>query len=209
MFQDIRKQYNKAVLKDIEIPSDPLLMFKEWLNDAVASQEPEPTAMTLSTVDKRMQVHARVVLLKEFNGEVLTFYSNYESDKAQQIAHSPAIAISFFWPLLERQVRICGQAHMTSRQQSGKYYASRPYESKIGAWASPQSRKLESADYLQQQFEYYKAKFPQEVPLPPFWGGYNVEPQTIEFWQGRPNRLHDRLSFEKVGSNWHMRRLAP
>lgn len=209
MFQDIRKQYNKAVLKELNIPDDPFKLLKEWLTEAVESDEPEPTAMTLSTIDKRMQVHSRIVLLKEFDNDQLTFYTNYESDKAQQIANNPSVCLSFFWPQLERQVRICGKAHMASRIQSENYFASRPYESKIGAWASPQSRRIDSVDYLSKQFKYYQTSHPTKVPLPPFWGGYNVLPHSIEFWQGRPNRLHDRLKFEKENEVWRLYRLAP
>lgn len=209
MFQDIRKQYNKAVLKELNIPDNPLDLLKLWLQEAIESEEPEPTAMTLSTVDKRSQVHARVVLLKELDAHKLSFYSNYDSDKAKQIAHNPSIALSFFWPLLERQVRICGKAHMATRKQSAEYFATRPYESQIGAWASPQSKKIDSPDYLLKQFEYYKNLYPSNVPIPQHWGGYNVLPHSIEFWQGRPNRLHDRLLFTSENETWTVQRLAP
>ncbi len=209
MFQDIRKIYNKAVLKEINIPDNPIDLLKQWLIEAVESEESEPTAMTLSTIDKRMQIHSRIVLLKEFDNDQLTFYTNYESDKAHQIANNPSVALSFFWPHLERQVRICGKAHMASRKQSEKYFASRPYENKIGAWASPQSRIIESVEYLANQFEHYQTTHPTDVPLPPHWGGYNILPHMIEFWQGRPNRLHDRLKFEKENEIWTLQRLAP
>lgn len=209
MLRDIRKQYFLSALNEENVLPDPFLQFEKWLQEAIESDQPEPTAMVLSTVDENMQPHSRVVLLKEFVHDRFVFYTNYEGHKAQQMAHNNKVSLVFFWPVLERQIRIEGKVEKISEVISTAYFKSRPTDSQLGAWASPQSQLIRSADFLEKQFQYYQQKFGNEVPKPPHWGGYSVQPTSIEFWQGRPNRLHDRLLFTPEGSDWKISRLAP
>ena len=209
MLRDIRKQYLFAALDEQNVLKNPFEQFELWLKEAVESDQLEPTAMVLSTVDKLLQPHSRVVLLKEFTHESFVFYTNYEGHKAQQIAENNRVSLVFFWPVLERQVRIEGTVEKISEVLSTSYFKSRPLDSQLGAWASPQSKHIHSADFLDKQFQYYQYKFGNEVPKPPHWGGYSVKPTSIEFWQGRANRLHDRLLFTKESSDWTITRLAP
>ena len=209
MLRDIRKQYLFAALDEQNVLKNPFEQFELWLKEAIESDQHEPTAMILSTVDKQMQPHSRVVLLKEFTHESFVFYTNYEGNKAQQIAENKRVSLVFFWPVLERQVRIEGKATKISEILSNSYFKSRPIDSQLGAWASPQSKLIHSADFLEKQFQYYQQKFGKEVPKPPHWGGYSVKPTSIEFWQGRANRLHDRLLFTLEGNDWKISRLAP
>ena len=209
MLRDIRKQYLFAALDEQNVLKNPFEQFEIWLKEAVESDQLEPTAMVLSTVDKLLQPHSRVVLLKEFTHESFVFYTNYEGHKAQQIAENNRVSLVFFWPVLERQVRIEGTVEKISEVLSTSYFKSRPLDSQLGAWASPQSKHIHSADFLDKQFQYYQYKFGNEVPKPPHWGGYSVKPTSIEFWQGRANRLHDRLLFSLEGKEWKISRLAP
>ena len=209
MLRDIRKQYFFSSLDENNVLPNPFDQFEVWLQDAIESDQLEPTAMILSTVDEHLQSHSRVVLLKELTLESFIFYTNYEGHKAQQMALNNKISLVFFWPALERQVRIEGVVEKISEVLSTSYFKSRPVDSQLGAWASPQSQLIRSKDFLEKQFQYYQQKFGKEIPKPPHWGGYAVKPTAIEFWQGRPNRLHDRLLFTKEAGEWKISRLAP
>ena len=209
MLRDIRKQYLFSSLDENSVLKNPFEQFEKWLQEAIESEQLEPTAMILSTVDEQLQPHSRVLLLKEFTHESFVFYTNYEGHKAQQIAQNNRVSLVFFWPALERQVRIEGKVEKISEVLSNSYFKTRPLDSQLGAWTSPQSTVIHSADFLEKQFQYYQRKFGNEVPKPPHWGGYAVKPHAIEFWQGRANRLHDRLLFTKESEHWILSRLAP
>ena len=209
MLRDIRKQYLFSTLDENSVLKNPFEQFEKWLQEAIESEQLEPTAMILSTVDEQLQPHSRVVLLKEFTHECFVFYTNYEGHKAQQIAQNNRVSLVFFWPALERQVRIEGKVEKISEILSNSYFKTRPLDSQLGAWTSPQSTVIHSADFLEKQFQYYQQKFGNEVPKPPHWGGYAVKPHAIEFWQGRANRLHDRLLFTNESEHWILSRLAP
>lgn len=209
MLRDIRIDYESSSIDKETINPDPLKQFQEWMNEALASQQLEPTAMVLSTVDDQLQPHSRVVLLKELSEMGFTFYTNYEGHKAQQIAQNSAVSLLFFWPLLERQVRITGRIEKTDEASSLEYFKTRPLDSQLGAWASPQSEVIPNHKFLEKRFQHYKNKFNNDVPKPIHWGGYIVKPQSIEFWQGRRNRLHDRLLFTLLDNQWSIATLAP
>ncbi len=209
MIHDIRKHYLFSTLDENTVLPNPFDQFEVWLQEAIKSDQLEPTAMVISTVDENLQPHSRVVLLKEFNTKGFVFYTNLEGHKAQQMAQNNQVSLVFFWPSLERQVRVAGKVEKISEVISASYFNSRPVESQLGAWASPQSQLIHSKDFLEKQFQYYKKKFGDNVPKPPHWGGYVVVPTTFEFWQGRANRLHDRLFFSIEAGEWKIYRLAP
>jgi pyridoxamine 5'-phosphate oxidase len=209
MLRDIRKQYDYSALNENEIEKDPFTQFGIWLETALKSDEQEPTAMVLSTVDRQLQPHSRVVLLKDFTPEGLVFYTNYEGHKAKEMKENNRVHLLFFWQSLERQVRITGHVEKVPTPVSDDYFASRPSDSKLGAWASEQSEVIPSAEYLDGRFSFFQKKFGNQIPRPPHWGGYIVRPVSFEFWQGRPNRLHDRLLFTKQAGEWKIERLAP
>jgi pyridoxamine 5'-phosphate oxidase len=209
MLKDLRKQYDRFTLNESNILENPFQQFKLWLSEAIKNEEYEPNAMMLSTVDAELQPHSRMVLLKELTDEGFVFFTNYEGNKGIQILHNHQVSLLFFWPVLERQVRITGNAEKNSEQDSEEYFKMRPLFSQISAWASPQSRKIPSREYLDKQFELYKHQFGAKVPRPPFWGGFLVRPKTFEFWQGRPDRMHDRLLYTKNDQQWEIYRLAP
>lgn len=209
MLRDIRKQYEQSALNENDIDRDPFEQFKIWLETALQSDEQEPTAMILSTIDPQQQPHTRVVLLKEFVPSGFVFYTNYNSHKAQEIEHNPKVSLLFFWQSLERQVRIAGIAEKVPDIVSDNYFQSRPLDSRLGAWTSEQSTVISSSEYLDERFAMFREKFGDQVPRPPHWGGYLVRPLSFEFWQGRPNRLHDRLFFSLQDDEWVLSRLAP
>ncbi len=210
MLREIRKQYEIASLNESEADESAIFQFSKWLEDALNSPETEPTAMVISTVDEQLQPHSRVVLLKDFDDRGLVFFTNYESNKAQQLTSNNRIAALFFWESLERQVRITGKVEKVPEAVSVNYFNSRPADSRIGAYASPQSRIIENKEFLENRFEEIKKQFGNNVPKPEHWGGYLIQPDTFEFWQGRPNRLHDRLFYSKTESgSWKRVRLAP
>ena len=209
---NLRKTYAQRTLSEADVLPDAVQQFRLWLDEALAAQLEEPTALTLSTVSATGQPSARVVLLKglpEDNG--FLFYTNYESRKGQELAAQPLAAISFFWPGLERQVRVEGRVEKAPEALSTEYFQSRPRSSQLGAWASPQSQVIESREELEAREAELAQQFGDQDPLPrpPHWGGYILRPQRIEFWQGRPSRLHDRIVYEREGSAWHRSRLAP
>lgn len=206
---DIRQEYLLAALDEATVGKDPLAFFKKWFDDAVSSEVGEANAMTLATVDKEMQPHARIVLLKGLEQDGFVFYTNYDSDKGHQIADNPRASIVFFWKELERQVRIEGRLEKTSAAESDHYFHSRPKGSQLGAWSSPQSKKILNRDILEEHFNEFQQKYPDNVPRPEHWGGYRLMPHKIEFWQGRGNRMHDRIVFEKLGDIWDKYRVAP
>lgn len=210
----MRRSYVRDGLLEESSPSEPYTLFRTWLAEAVETEQPpgEANAMLLSTVDAHGQPHARVMLLKGLDERGFVFYSNYRSDKGREIDANPLVAITFFWPILERQVRIEGAIEKVSAAESDAYYAVRPLGSRLGAWASPQSSVIDGREQLSASLATVTARFEgQDSPeRPEHWGGYRVLPSRIEFWQGRPDRLHDRLNYRlAAGSEWVRQRLAP
>lgn len=206
---DIREEYSKQELSESQCDSNPLKQFENWLNEAFAAQVNEPTAMNIATIDANGKPSARVVLLKEINQQGFVFFTNYQSRKGQAIAHHPFAAMTFFWPELERQVRIEGRIEKLPENESDAYFDSRPYTSRIGAWASEQSSVISSKNVLLARAAMFGAKHPIKVPRPPHWGGYVLIPEYVEFWQGRPSRLHDRIAYQWKNGIWLKKRLAP
>ena len=207
---DLRKSYEHAELDEAHSAGSPLPQFEQWLQAAIAAQLPEPTAMTLATVGPDGRPSTRVVLLKGCDSRGFVFYTNYESRKARELAANPRAALQFHWVELERVVRIEGHVDMTSVEESDAYYRSRPLDSRIGAWASPQSEVIPSRVVLVTEAARIGAKFLLNPPRPPHWGGYRLEPDTFEFWQGRKSRLHDRLRYTlQADCAWMRQRLAP
>lgn len=208
---DIRKEYTKASLDIITVSPDPIDQFMKWFNEAIASQVPEPNAMSVATVKENGQPTSRVLLLKGVENHKFLFFTNYQSDKGRELEKNPSVAMNFFWPELERQVRIEGVATRISPERSITYFQSRPRGSQIGAWSSPQSSIIGDRSILEERVSQMEKKFEgQEIlPKPQQWGGYEVEPLQIEFWQGRESRLHDRIQFVKLDGQWKIHRLAP
>lgn len=209
MLRDIRNNYEYSSMDEENILLNPLDQFKLWLKEAIASEQLEPTAMVLSTVDNYQQPQSRVVLLKELKDDYFVFYTNYEGNKAQQMEKNNRVSLLFFWPTLERQVRIVGKVEKLDEATATEYFLSRPIKSQLGAWASPQSKVIPSHHFLEDRLHFYEEKFGNKIPKPPHWGGYKVKASSIEFWQGRRNRLHDRLIFKFIENSWVMSRLAP
>ena len=206
---DLRREYSFAGLRRADMHEDPIQQFNHWFQAALAAQVPEPNAMTLSTVDAEGQPSSRIVLLKDISARGFSFYTNYESRKGRELAGNPRAALTIFWPGLERQISIRGAVTKLSREESETYFKSRPIGSRLGAWVSRQSSEVPDRQFLEKRLEEVTAQYGENPPLPPYWGGYLVEPVTIEFWQGRPNRLHDRIEYVLEGATWKMRRLAP
>jgi pyridoxamine 5'-phosphate oxidase len=207
---DLRREYHLASLNETDVDPDPLRHFGQWLEEAIRAELPEPTAMTLATVGDDGRPAARIVLLKGVDHGLL-FYTNYESRKGRELEQHPDAALLFHWIELERQVRIEGSVQRLTPHESDAYYVTRPRASRIGAWASPQSRVIESRAWLEQAVSEQTARLgaAESIPRPPFWGGYRVVPTTIEFWQGRSSRLHDRLRYTRSDKFWRIERLAP
>lgn len=206
----MREDYQKGGLSEADVGGDPIAQFKHWLDAAIEGGVYEPNAMTLATVDKDGKPSARIVLLKGLDERGLAFYTNKESRKGEHLAANSNAALTFWWGPLERQVRFEGTITDVEAAEADAYYASRPPGSRIGAWASPQSRVVPSRDVLDQAEQDFSEKFANdEPPRPPHWGGYRLVPDRVEFWQGRRSRLHDRLCYRLVGGEWRIERLAP
>lgn len=207
--ENLRVNYRKGALDEHDAAADAVEQFGRWFADAQKAELPEPNAMTLATATPDGVPSARVVLLKRFDEGGFMFFTNYESRKGRELKSNPRAALVFFWEPLERQVRIEGTVERVSREESKAYFDSRPAGSRIGAWSSHQSSVIASRKELEIAERELKAKFGDAVPLPDFWGGYRVVPSVIEFWQGRPSRLHDRLRYTRSSAAWRTERLAP
>ena len=206
---DLRKSYEKAELNEHASHADPLKQFDRWLQEAIQGEVPEPNAMTLATVASNLRPSTRVVLVKGYNERGIVWYTNYDSRKGQELAGNPWAALQFHWVELERVVRIEGLVEKASDAESDAYFHSRPLDSRIGAWASPQSQVIDDRTVLVTAAARFAAKFLLQPPRPPHWGGYRLKPDTWQFWQGRKSRLHDRLRYRLEGGAWLRERLAP
>ncbi|UOO83107.1 pyridoxamine 5'-phosphate oxidase [Uruburuella testudinis] len=206
---DIREDYSKRELSEAECDASPIAQFERWLNEAILAQVNEPTAVNVATVGEDGRPNSRMVLLKEVNGQGFVFFTNYHSRKGRALANHPFAALTFFWPELERQVRVEGRVEKLDAAASDEYFESRPYTSRIGAWASEQSTVIAAKSMLVKRAAAVGLKHPLHVPRPPHWGGYVVLPERVEFWQGRPSRLHDRIQYRLDGGVWVKERLAP
>lgn len=208
---DLRREYTYAGLRRADLDPNPIAQFTKWLDQAVAANLSDPNAMTLSTVGASGQPSSRIVLLKAVDTRGFTFFTNYDSRKGRELAANPKVSIVFFWSEFERQVCITGSVSKVSREESAKYYASRPKGSRLAAWVSSQSEIIANRAELERRLEEFATKHPgEDVPLPPYWGGYTVAPDRIEFWQGRPNRLHDRFQYlRQSNQQWAIQRLSP
>jgi pyridoxamine 5'-phosphate oxidase len=208
---DQRRDYARAELTETDVDADPLLQFERWLAEAIKAALPEPTAMTLATADVAGRPSARIVLLKGVNADGFAFFTNYQSRKGGELDARNEAALLFHWIELERQVRIEGPVGKLPPAESDAYFASRPVSARIGAWASPQSRVIPDRAWLEREFEASKLRFAGggDIPRPPHWGGYRVMPASMEFWQGRPSRLHDRIRYSRANGTWRIERLAP
>jgi pyridoxamine 5'-phosphate oxidase len=205
----LRTEYSLKTLDEAGVDRDPMKQFGVWMVEAIHAQLPEPTAMNLSTVGPQGRPAGRIVLLKGVDPRGFVFYTNYASRKGRELEARPAAALTFLWKELERQVRIEGAVEKVAAAESDEYFATRPMGSRIGAWASPQSEPIESRDWLEQRWTELTAKFGEEPPRPPHWGGYRVKPDYLEFWQGRRSRLHDRIAYTREAAGWKIARLAP
>ncbi len=207
---DLRKEYTLAGLDLTDVLPDPMAQFRRWFDAALSAGVPEPNAMHLSTVSADGRPDGRIVLIKDVSAAGFVFYTNYESRKGKELLGQPFAALTFFWPELERQIRIEGRVETVSDAESDAYFASRPRGSQIGAWVSHQSRIIASREVLEIRQRDLEAQFAdQPVPRPPYWGGFRLVPDGLEFWQGRPSRLHDRIQYRKAETDWVLERLSP
>ncbi len=207
---DLRREYMKAALSERDVPADPFVLFDRWFTDAVRAEVRDANAMTLATADATGAPSARIVLLKGLDTRGFVFYTDYRSRKAEELDANPHAALLFYWPELERQVRVTGRVSRVAREETEAYFATRPRGSRIGAWASEQSHIIPGRSTLDAAVAEVEKRFADaDVPAPPHWGGFRVMPDAVEFWQGRSNRLHDRLRYVRAGDGWRVERLAP
>jgi pyridoxamine 5'-phosphate oxidase len=207
---DLRRDYSRARLDEASVHPDPLVEFARWFEEALKAESRDPNAMTLATASADGTPSARIVLLKGFDERGFVFFTDYRSRKGEELEKNPRAALVFYWPELERQVRIAGTVSVTGREESEQYFGSRPRGSRISAWISHQSQVIGSRQQLEAQISQIERRYPgDDVPLPPYWGGFRLRPQSIEFWQGRPNRLHDRIRYTRDSERWRIERLSP
>jgi pyridoxamine 5'-phosphate oxidase len=208
-FESLRVSYEQGELNESEVSHNPLVQFNKWLEEAIKNQVPEPNAMVLATVNKDGQPAARNVLLKSADDNGFIFFSNKNSDKASDLKQNPNCTLLFSWLSQHRQVIVKGKAEEISKEESNTYFQTRPYGSRISAWVSEQSQVIKNREELEIKVKEVMEKYPENVPMPDHWGGYLVKPESIEFWQGRPSRLHDRIRFTKKANTWSIERIAP
>jgi pyridoxamine 5'-phosphate oxidase len=206
---DLRKSYEKAELNEQASQADPLKQFDQWLHEAIRAELPEPNAMTLATISKENRPSTRPVLIKGYDERGIVWYTNYESRKGIELTGNPWAALQFHWVELERVVRIEGKVEKVSDKESDDYFKSRPFDHRIGAWASPQSQVIASRSVIEKAAGKFSAEYPKDPPRPKHWGGYRLKPELWEFWQGRKSRLHDRLRYRAEAGSWRRERLAP
>jgi pyridoxamine 5'-phosphate oxidase len=205
----LRLDYARESLTERDVDPDPILQFEKWFEEALHAGLIEPNAMTLATSTRDGHPSARVVLLKGADANGFVFFTDYRSRKGAELDANPHVSLCFWWDALQRQVRISGTAVRVSREETAAYFHTRPHGSRVGAWASQQSAMLASREMLEKEVERLERAYPDDVPLPPHWGGYRVTPASLEFWQGRPSRLHDRIVYTRDGSAWKIGRLSP
>ena len=208
-FESLRVSYEQGELNEADITHNPLDQFNNWLQEAIKNEVPEPNAMVLATINKDGQPGARNVLLKSADDNGFIFFTNKNSDKASDLKQNPHCTLLFSWLSQHRQVIVKGKAEEISREESNTYFQTRPYGSRISAWVSEQSQVIKSREVLETKVKEFMDKYPENVPMPDYWGGYLVKPESIEFWQGRPSRLHDRIRFTKKGNTWTIERISP
>ena len=208
-FESLRVSYEQGELNESDVSHNPLDQFNTWLQEAIKNEVPEPNAMVLATVNKDGQPGARNVLLKSADDNGFIFFTNKNSDKASDLKQNPHCTLLFSWLSQHRQVIVKGKAEEISREDSNTYFQTRPYGSRISAWVSEQSQVIKNREELETKVKEFMDKYPENVPMPDYWGGYLVKPESIEFWQGRPSRLHDRIRFTKKGNTWTIERISP